>query len=32
MIFDNDVRLENDPRAEIRKFWDQTPAAGGRRG
>jgi para-nitrobenzyl esterase len=32
MIFDNDVRVENDPRAEIRKFWDQTPAAGGRRG
>ena len=21
MIFDNDTRVENDPRAEIRKFW-----------
>src|SRR6185436_15471380 len=21
MIFDNDVRVENDPRSEIRKFW-----------
>jgi Carboxylesterase family len=31
-IFDSDVHVENDPRAEIRKFWDQTPAAGGRRG
>jgi para-nitrobenzyl esterase len=28
MIFDNDTRLENDPRAEIRKFWDKMPAAG----
>jgi para-nitrobenzyl esterase len=25
MIFDNDVRVENDPRAEIRKFWEQMP-------
>jgi hypothetical protein len=25
MIFDNDTRVENDPRAEIRKFWDQMP-------
>jgi para-nitrobenzyl esterase len=28
MIFDNDIRVENDPRGEIRKFWDQMPAAG----
>jgi hypothetical protein len=26
MIFDNDVHLENDPRGEIKKFWDQIPA------
>jgi para-nitrobenzyl esterase len=32
MIFDNDPRVENDPRGEIRKFWDEMPAAGGRRG
>jgi para-nitrobenzyl esterase len=25
MIFDNDTRVENDPRGEIRKFWDQMP-------
>ena len=25
MIFDNDTRVENDPQAEIRKFWDQMP-------
>jgi para-nitrobenzyl esterase len=25
MIFDNDTRVENDPRSEIRKFWDQMP-------
>jgi para-nitrobenzyl esterase len=29
MIFDNDTRVENDPRGEIRKFWEQMPAAGG---
>ncbi len=27
MIFDTDTRVENDPRSEIRKFWDtMTPA------
>jgi len=31
MIFDTEVRVENDPRAEIRKFWAEMPA-GGRRG
>jgi len=32
MVFDNDPRVENDPRAEIRKFWAQMPlpAAGPR--
>jgi para-nitrobenzyl esterase len=29
MIFDNDTRVENDPRAEIRKFWDQMPVPAG---
>src|SRR5579872_1174298 len=28
MVFDNDPRVENDPRAEIRKFWDQMPRPG----
>jgi len=29
MIFDNNTRVENDPRGEIRKFWEQMqPAAG----
>jgi para-nitrobenzyl esterase len=32
MIFDNDVRVENDPRSEIRRFWDQMPASPARRG
>jgi len=32
MIFDNDVRVENDPRSEIRKFWNENAPAGGRRG
>ncbi len=27
MIFDTPTRLENDPRSEIRKFWEQMPAA-----
>jgi para-nitrobenzyl esterase len=30
MIFDREVRVENDPRSEIRKFWDDMPALGGR--
>lgn len=30
MIFDNDLRMENDPRSEIRKFWAEAPAAGRR--
>lgn len=25
MIFDKEVRVENDPRSEIRKFWDTMP-------
>src|SRR5215831_362041 len=28
MIFDHETRAENDPRAEIRKFWEQMPPAG----
>jgi para-nitrobenzyl esterase len=32
MVFDNDPRVENDPRSEIRKFWDQMPAPGAARG
>jgi len=27
MIFDADTRVENDPRSEIRKFWEQQPPA-----
>jgi len=27
MIFDRETRVENDPRAEIRKFWQDMPAA-----
>ncbi len=27
MIFDREVRVENDPRSEIRKFWADMPAA-----
>ncbi|HLG96532.1 MAG TPA: carboxylesterase/lipase family protein [Bryobacteraceae bacterium] len=29
LIFDSDLRVENDPRGEIRKFWAQMPAAAG---
>jgi len=29
MIFDNDTRVENDPRGEIRKFWNEMPLPGG---
>jgi para-nitrobenzyl esterase len=29
VIFDNDMRVENDPRAEIRKFWDRMPLPNG---
>jgi para-nitrobenzyl esterase len=25
MIFDNETRVENDPRSEIRKFWEYPP-------
>jgi para-nitrobenzyl esterase len=32
MVFDNDTRVESDPRGEIRKFWEQMPAAGSVRG
>ncbi|HTS75484.1 MAG TPA: carboxylesterase family protein [Bryobacteraceae bacterium] len=27
MIFDKEIRVENDPRSEIRKFWDSMPRA-----
>ncbi|MGH9825029.1 MAG: carboxylesterase/lipase family protein, partial [Blastocatellia bacterium] len=27
MIFDTDTRVENDPRSEIRKFWEQMQTA-----
>jgi para-nitrobenzyl esterase len=30
MIFDHETRIENDPRSEIRKFWEEMPARGGR--
>ena len=29
LIFDQDTRVENDPRGEIRKFWEQMPDAAG---
>jgi para-nitrobenzyl esterase len=29
MVFDNDTRVENDPRGEIRKFWEQMPPPAG---
>jgi para-nitrobenzyl esterase len=32
MIFDNDTRLESDPRGEIRAYWDAHPPAPGPRG
>ena len=32
MIFDNEIRLEDDPRSEMRKFWADMPAPGVRRG
>ena len=32
MIFDSEVRVENDPRSEIRKFWADMPAPAARRG
>jgi hypothetical protein len=32
MVFDTDTRVENDPRGEIRKFWEQMPPAIGVRG
>jgi len=28
MIFDNEVRVENDPRGEIRRFWADMPVPG----
>jgi hypothetical protein len=28
MIFDHETRVEDDPRAEIRKFWEHMPPAG----
>jgi hypothetical protein len=32
MVFDTDTRVENDPRGEIRKFWEQNPATSAGRG
>lgn len=32
MIFDNEIRAENDPRGEIRKFWEEMPMPGARQG
>lgn len=32
MVFDTDTRVENDPRSEIRKFWEQMPPAASPRG
>jgi len=32
MVFDNEVRVEDDPRGEIRKFWADMPAPAGRMG
>jgi para-nitrobenzyl esterase len=32
MVFDNEVRVENDARGEIRKFWNEMPAPGAARG
>jgi para-nitrobenzyl esterase len=32
MIFDSEVRAEDDPRAEIRRFWADMPVAAPRRG
>ena len=32
MIFDNELRVEDDPRSEIRKFWAEVPAPGAQRG
>jgi para-nitrobenzyl esterase len=32
MVFDNDPRVENDPRSEIRKYWNQMSAPGSARG
>ena len=29
MVFDVNTRIENDPRSEIRKFWEEMPAPGG---
>ena len=29
MVFDTDTRVENDPRGEIRKYWDAMPPARG---
>ena len=30
MVFDNETRVENDPRSEIRKFWEQMPVPAAR--
>jgi para-nitrobenzyl esterase len=30
MVFDNETRVENDPRGEIRKFWEEMPLTAAR--
>jgi para-nitrobenzyl esterase len=32
MVFDTDTRVENDPRSEIRKYWEKMPTAASPRG
>jgi len=32
MVFDNETRVENDPRGDIRRFWADMPAPAGRAG
>lgn len=32
MIFDDELRVEDDPRSEIRKFWAEMPVPGAQRG
>jgi hypothetical protein len=29
MVFDNDTRVVNDPRGEMRRFWEAMPPARG---
>jgi para-nitrobenzyl esterase len=32
MVLDSDTRAENDPRGEVRKFWEKMPSAASLRG